>query len=341
LKFNLLSSRVGPVLYLQPKAAMPMLDLTAILDAVRLAAALTRRVQQLHIVGSEKVGHEPVTIADYGSQAILCRAISRAYPDDAVLAEERADQFMSLLSDADRTHITRLVGETLGESLSESDLVTWLEHGRDKEAERTWIIDPVDGTKGFIAMRRYALAIGALEGGLPIAGIIGSPGYNDGLLFHGQGSAAYMQRLSGGKTYRVAVSQPKKSIEKLYVVESVENSHADHEGLLKVLAAAGITSPVLERIDGQDKYAMVACGDADLYLRLPREANPRHKVWDHIAGTALVQAAGGVVTDLDGSPLDFSLGSILARNKGMVVSSGYVHERVLEALTHWELPQET
>jgi 3'(2'), 5'-bisphosphate nucleotidase len=149
-----------------------------------------------------------------------------------------------------------------------------------------------------------------------------------------------MQRLSGGKTYRVAVSQPKKSIEKLYVVESVENSHADHEGLLKVLALAGITSPTLERIDGQDKYAMVACGDADLYLRLPREANPKHKVWDHIAGTALVHAAGGVVTDLDGSSLDFSLGSILTRNKGMVVSNGYVHEHVLEALAGWKLPED-
>ncbi len=51
---------------------------------------------------------------------------------------------------------------------------------------------------------------------------------------------------------------------------------------------------------------MIACGDADLYLRLPREAQPQHRAWDHAAGAALVQAAGGVVTDLDGSLLDFT-----------------------------------
>lgn len=311
-----------------------MLDLTPILDAVRLAATLTRRVQQLHVAGTEKLG-EPVTIADYGSQAILCRAIRRAYPDDAVLAEERADQFTALLSDDERIQITQLVSETLGETVTEADLIAWLDHGRGREAERTWIIDPVDGTKGFIAMRRYAIAVGVLDGGLPVAGVLGSPGYNEGLLFHAQGNAAYMQRLSGGKTYRIAVSPPTKRLDKLRVVESVENSHADHESVLKVLTAAGITAPSLERIDGQDKYAMVACGDADLYLRLPREANPKHKVWDHIAGTAIVHAAGGTVTDLDGSPLDFSHGSILVRNKGMVVSNGYLHEKVLEALQDW------
>jgi 3'(2'), 5'-bisphosphate nucleotidase len=142
--------------------------------------------------------------------------------------------------------------------------------------------------------------------------------------------------LSGGKTYRIAVSPPPKRFESLRVIESSENSHADHDSLLRIITTAGITSPSLERIDGQDKYAMVACGDADLYLRLPREAKPRHKIWDHLAGTALVQAAGGVVTDLDGSPLDFSVGPILERNRGMVVSNGHVHEKVLDALANWQ-----
>jgi 3'(2'), 5'-bisphosphate nucleotidase len=314
-----------------------MIDLTPILDAVRLAADLTRRVQQLKLVGSEKAGHEPVTVADYGSQAILCRAISTAFPDDAVLAEERAEQFHTLLSNEDRARIVQLVSKVLGHTVTEADLMAWLEHGRGKAAERTWIIDPVDGTKGFIANRRYAIAVGVLEGGLPVAGVIGSPGYNGGLIFHAQGSAAYMQKLSGGKIYRIAVSLPPKRFESLRVVESSENSHADHDSLLKVINAAGITSPSLERIDGQDKYAMVACGDADLYLRLPREAKPRHRIWDHIAGVALVQAAGGVVTDIDGSPLDFSVGAILERNRGMVASNGHVHEKVLEALKDWEV----
>ena len=77
---------------------------------------------------------------------------------------------------------------------------------------------------------------------------------------------------------------------------------------------------------------MLACGDADLYLRLPREAKPKHRAWDHAAGAVLVQAAGGVVTDIDGSLLDFSTGAILSNNMGMVVSNGQIYEHVLEVV---------
>lgn len=314
-----------------------MLDLNPILRAVQLAADLTRRVQALHLAGNMKDGGEPVTIADYGSQAILLRAIALAYPDDAVLAEETAAQFADLLSADQRAQIARLVSVALGEVVTEADLARLLEHGRGRKTERVWAIDPIDGTKGFIAGRRYSIAVGALEGGLPVAGVLAAPGYptadGGGLLFHAQRGAAYMQKLSGGKVYRIAVASPPaaKGFANLRVVESAEDSHADHEGVGRVLAAAGITRPRIERVDGQDKYAMIACGDADLYLRLPREDRPRHKIWDHLAGTALVHAAGGVVTDLDGSPLDFSGGRYL-NNRGIVASSGAFHDRILEAL---------
>ena len=56
-----------------------------------------------------------------------------------------------------------------------------------------------------------------------------------------------------------------------------------------------------------------------------------HKVWDHAAGVALVQAAGGVVTGLRGEALDFSQGETLP-NAGMVISNGRLHERVVAAV---------
>jgi 3'(2'), 5'-bisphosphate nucleotidase len=96
-----------------------------------------------------------------------------------------------------------------------------------------------------------------------------------------------------------------------------------------VLAAAGLAEAQVVQVDSMDKYAMVACGDAELYLRIPVNRNYRHKAWDHAAGTALVQAAGGLVTDLNGEPLDFTQGALLANNRGMVVSNGRIHERVL------------
>ena len=317
-----------------------MIELQPIFLAVRQAAALTRRVQQIHLVDSQsaagKEGREPVTIADYGSQAILCRAISMAFPEDSVLAEEHGSQFGDLLTDEQRAEIIRLVGEILGESVTEAQVTGWLDHGRGRDAERTWVIDPIDGTKGFIAMRRYSIAVGLLDGGLPVAGVLGSPGYptpdGSGLLFYAQGSAAYAELISGSKPSRIAVSTRTKPRE-LKAVESVERDHAALELMARIYAELGIDKATqVEGIDSQDKYAMLACGDADLYLRLPREAKPKHRSWDHAAGAALVQAAGGVVTDIDGSSLDFSTGAILTNNMGMVVTNGRIHDKVLEVV---------
>lgn len=313
-----------------------MLELKPIRTAARQAAELTRRVRALHLAGAHKDGEEPVTLADYGSQAILCRAIKAAYPEDGILAEENAEQFLTLVRPEDRARIVQLVGEVLGERVTQGDLVRWMDQGHGRDSERIWAVDPVDGTKGFLAGRRYSVAIGAMEGGLPVAGLLACPGYpsRDGLgvLFYAQRSAAYAEPLGGGKPVRVAV-RPVAGLNGVRVVESVEESHADREAQRRVLAAAGLKNPSVKAIDGQDKYAMVADGDAQVYLRLPREDVPRHRLWDHLAGTALVQAAGGSVTDLDGMMLDFSRGRILTANRGMVVSpGGAFHERLLKAV---------
>ncbi len=311
-----------------------MPNLEPILEAVRQAAELTRQVQRIHVVHSEKPGREPVTIADYGSQAILCRAISRAYPDDAILAEEQSEQFLQGVAAAQREQIVGLVGDVLGEKVNERDLVRWLDHGRDRTAKRTWVIDPIDGTKGFLAQRRYTIAVGILENALPVGSVMGCPGYpldgTEGRLFYVADGAAYVQPLDGGASHRIHVSD--HTIPSIRIAESVESAHADHTFMARVYEIAGITDPVKEQVDGQDKYGMVACGDADLYLRVTPDRNYEHKVWDHAAGVALVQAAGGRATDLDGSPLDFSCGRTLAKNKYIIVSNGHIHEALLRAL---------
>ncbi|NER50493.1 MAG: 3'(2'),5'-bisphosphate nucleotidase, partial [Symploca sp. SIO1A3] len=78
----------------------------------------------------------------------------------------------------------------------------------------------------------------------------------------------------------------------------------------------------------------VASGQAALYLRLPSPKTPnyREKIWDHAAGTIIVEEAGGRVTDMYGQPLNFSLGAKLVDNQGVIVSNGAIHETVLAAL---------
>jgi len=320
-----------------------MTDLQPILQAARQAAALCRAVQQKHIVPAlkaqsdeavaRKAGAEPVTIADYGSQAIICRAISLHYPGDAVIAEEGGQQFGDLISAADQREIVSLISHVLGEAVTVGQVVEWLDYGQDQEAERVWVIDPIDGTKGFIQLRHYVVAVGALNGDRHVIdGVMAAPGYDDqGALFYTQDGAAYVEPLAGGTARKIEASQ-RTEPEALVYLESFEKAHASQERMAQVRERAGISRARIERMDSMEKYARVAAGDADLYLRLPRIDSARpHMIWDHAAGTALVEAAGGVVSDVDGSPLDFSLGKTLANNTGMIVSNPRLHEQVVQA----------
>ena len=82
---------------------------------------------------------------------------------------------------------------------------------------------------------------------------------------------------------------------------SYEKAHSDTDRTSAALEATGVqTTPI--HIDSQCKYAMVASGRADLYLRLAREGY-REKSWDHAAGAAVVRAAGGIVESATGQPL--------------------------------------
>ncbi|NJL58088.1 hypothetical protein HC928_25460 [bacterium] len=100
----------------------------------------------------------------------------------------------------------------------------------------------------------------------------------------------------------------------------------------KVYTDAGIHKPTVKRVDGQDKYAMIAMGDADLYLRVSPQMDYKEKIWDHAAGVALITAAGGKVTDMHGNPLDFTAGNKLSNNTFVVVSNGREHDHIITAL---------
>ncbi len=308
-----------------------MLDLHPLLTAARQASALTRAGQRAGFDRASKDAEgDPVTSADYGAQAVICRALAAAYPDHAVIAEEGADQFMTLLTDSQRERIAERVGGAVGERVSIDQVTAWLDHGRGVESEITWVIDPIDGTKGYIASRQYAIAIAALADGEPIASAIACPGYGRGLLFYAQRGGAFVEALDGGSPARIAVSGV-TAFEQARIVGSLERHKGDHPGSEAVYDALGIQPNQRTLVDSQAKYAMVACGDADVFMRLMTAEHHRHWVWDHAPGVALVRAAGGVCTDMDGAPLRFDAGATMP-NRGMVISNGWLHDRLLDAI---------
>ena len=277
----------------------------AIRAAVCDAARLCQLVQDRYLSASTKTAgdhSEPVTIADYGSQAIICRALQQQYPDDAVIAEESGGQFSQLVSSEQRAQVLQLLTTVLGEAVSEAQLLAWLDFGAGRRSRRTWVIDPIDGTKGFLARRHYAIACGLLVDGRVADGIVAAPGYRDGAgaLFYTQAGETWRAALAGGASQRVTVSS-RRAVGDYVAVQSYVPTHASKSRMGRVREQAGLGGARIIELDSMEKYALVACGDADLYMRLPRAGSEyAHKVWDHAAGVALVQAAGGMITGLHG-----------------------------------------
>jgi 3'(2'), 5'-bisphosphate nucleotidase len=309
------------------------LDLTPIFEAVRQSAALCAAVQEKHIVKSEKVGREPVTIADYGAQALICRALKQHFPEDGVISEEAGEQFLTLVEPEARAEVVTMIGEILGMDVTEAIVAEWLDHGKDTETPRLWVIDPIDGTKGFLAMRHYVNAVGILENRLPTGGILSAPAYPGGpKMLYALDGQAFIWALDGsGDPTPIRVSDcsdPRLA----RALESVEKSHVGHGRLARVRELMGMDDALIERADSQEKYARVAAGAAELYLRLPRRDNVyAHSIWDHAAGTAIVEAAGGKVTGIEGEPLDYTEGKKL-KNYGVVATNGHIHDIAIKAV---------
>ncbi|MBW4491838.1 MAG: 3'(2'),5'-bisphosphate nucleotidase [Oscillatoria princeps RMCB-10] len=305
------------------------------ISAVLAAAKLCERVRRDIPVAIEKKDKSPVTVADYGSQAVICQALGEAFPDDPVVAEEDTAELRQPAAADTLTKITNYVKDLLPDATPEK-VVSWIDRGNGQVGRRFWTLDPIDGTKGFLRQDQYAVALALVEAGSVRVGVLGCPaltaGGETGVLFVAvRGEGAFAVPLAGGEPRRIQVSGADAG--NLRFLQSVEASHGDPSRQEAVALAAGITAPPL-RMDSQAKYGAVACGMGALYLRLPWPEKPdyRENIWDHAAGAIVVEEAGGRVTDMYGKPLNFSAGSKMADNRGAIATNGAIHDRVLAAL---------
>jgi len=118
--------------------------------------------------------------------------------------------------------------------------------------------------------------------------------------------------------------------------ESVESGHSAHGASAQVATRLGVVAPPV-RMDSQAKYGTVACGAADVYLRIPTRSGYWEKLWDHAGGVLLVEEAGGVVTDLAGHALDWTRGRELSANRGLLATTPVVHASLIAVLTELEV----
>ena len=312
-----------------------------------------------------KEDKSPVTIADYGSQAIICHMLKQHFPNDPVVAEEDASNLRvspkSPYATADPTalafspppleQITRHVQQTLrDDTIQSTQVLDFIDHGNGQvtPSGRFWTLDPIDGTKGFLRGDQYAVCLALIEHGEVKLGVLGCPVLclktNDddddddddddrnerGHLFTAiLGQRCFRESLSyddgDGDSTPIPVMVSNNATT---MVQSFEASHGDHEAQQDGATQLGLDNII--RMDSQAKYAMVATGRAALYLRL---SHHKENIWDHAAGSLIVQEAGGTVTDRNGKALMYGIDKKMLHNTGVVVSNGgNLHARALEIL---------
>ena len=236
-------------------------------EIVSRASAAILAIPVTQLGQRAKDDQSPVTKADEASEAIILDGLARVLPGVPVIAEESAAR------------------------------------APPRVAGACFIVDPLDGTKEFLAGRdEYTVNIGLVTGGKPIAGVISAP--KQGLLWRGAvGQGAERLRLN-------FPALPSQASERVTIktrrhhdalTAAISRTHLDpkSEAFLsrfKIAKRYGCGSSV--------KFCHIAQGDADIYPRLAPTSE-----WDIAAGSAILAAAGGRVTDPNGSELRFAAGA--------------------------------
>lgn len=316
-------------------------ELEVAVAVMRQAAQITRRIREKSGKPQTtlKPDASPVTIADFAVQALVCHVLNREFPDDAIVAEEDA----GFLRQAHGGSVLEEVIAYLQPYVSNADanaVCDWVDLGNGAPQGRFWVLDPVDGTRGFVRGDQYAVALALIEKGRIVLGLLACPAlmipFDDlpGQLFYAvRGSGAFVLAQQTGQAIRLELTEHLEP-NRFRLLESVETDHNHRQRQELIARSLGmVLSPL--RVDSQAKYALLAAGKGALYLRLPPERKPdqREKIWDHAAGALIVEEAGGRVTDLDGQPLDFSVGVELAANRGIVAGVISAHAEAIRALS--------
>ncbi len=228
---------------------------------------------------------EPVTQADKVANELIVSRIRREFPDDGILAEESIDT------------------------------------ARRLDKSRVWMIDPLDGTTGFIEGNGdFAVQIGLAENGQCVLGVVYQP--LTGVLYRAvKDGGCWIERPDFAPVQaRVSAHQDIQTM-RLAASRSHRSPRMD-----KVVRAFGLQEEVLRGSVGI-KVGLIVEQQCDIYIHL----SPRTKQWDTCAPEIILHEAGGTLTDLFGQPLLYNVAEVQNRN-GVVASNGVSHPAIIESL---------
>ncbi len=329
-----------------------MIDLTvpeiALMNRVlREAALLARAIQEESAAFNlTKDDRSPVTVADFTIQAVVAHRLREAFPGVVLVAEERAARLrepeQAKMLAVIATYVARVIPGATGAAVCD-----WIDEGMGEPGDRFWTLDPIDGTKGYRRGGQYATALALIENGTVRCGGLACPVMAEDCAADRTGGGILALATRGGGAWHTPLDRTDAGFLPLSVsactgpararlMRSYESGHTNVEELEAVAARLGIPPDHCVLMDSQAKYACMAAGKAELLFRLlsPSQPDYRECIWDQAAGSLIIEAAGGKVTDLHGRPLDFSQGRKLTNNLGVFASNGPLHDTGLAALEY-------
>ena len=234
---------------------------------------------------SESGDYEPVTQADRAANETIVRQLQKEFPEDGILAEESVDT------------------------------------SRRLSKQRVWMIDPLDGTTGFIdGNGDFAVQIGLTENGKPVLGVVYQP--LTGVLYRAwRGGGTWIERPEFAAERAQVSDHSEVSSMRLAASRSHRSPRMD-----TVIQAFGLKEEVRRGSVGI-KVGLIVERQCDLYIHL----SPRTKQWDTCALEIILHEAGGKLTDLFGHPLTYNQADVQNRN-GVVGSNAIAHERIINSL---------
>jgi 3'(2'), 5'-bisphosphate nucleotidase len=228
---------------------------------------------------------EPVTQADRIANELIVNGLKKEFPSDGMLAEESIDTERRLTK------------------------------------SRVWMVDPLDGTNGFIdGNGDFAVQIGLVEDGEPVVAVVYLP-LTDTLYRAVIGGGTWIERPQH-EPERVRVSDHKNFAEMRL---AASRSHRSPR-MNKVVQRFAFREEV-QRGSVGIKIGLLVEQQCDVYIHL----SPRTKQWDTCAPQLILTEAGGRLTDLFGQPLNYNVPDVNNRN-GLVASNGATHDLIIETL---------
>lgn len=348
-------------------------ELDVATSAIRVAAKISQNIIKHKKKGViHKDDLTPVTIADFAIQALLCATVKTHFPHDHVVGEENASQLRSdlLLLEHVYDQLLWVAGHGEGPEAEaarkafpeDCRVPTSREHMCDLIDEcglsspvtegRTWIFDPIDGTKTYVQGEQYAINVALLVDGQQAMGAVGCPNMSmkpavpfkdchvdetGTIAFAIKGHGAFVQPMDG-------TSAPVKLIPlaqslSLHDIRFVTCTTVDS-------ALAGVNEDVARRInpDGMPDYpacdllpwvlrwVSLARGLGNTTTWVYKGRDRVGKVWDHAGAMLLFEETGGRITDVFGRPINLVTGRKMLDNFGFVAAPAQLHGEVLEVV---------